>query len=474
MVIHKKTNPSEIAPYLTDASNFSGGEADAVWIPETRDELISILKGNDQPITIAGAGTGLTASRIPLSGAIISMERFNFMGEILNGTVEVGPAISLQNLRSHLQGSSWFYPPNPTESLASLGGTLATNASGARSFKFGPTRDYVMEVDIVLADGRATRVVRGQKIGSPLKFGDGSQCCFPNIKYRSPQCKNAAGYFIQPGMDWLDLFIGSDGTLCIFTQVKLRLIPAPEAFLSGILFMENEDACWNLVSSLKASDSNHISPCSLEYFDIFSLNRLKEKFSGIPAHSRAALFFEQDIPLKNNYEAYLESWVTYLESCQVMLEDSWFAQTEKDLEKFHDFRHQIPLLLNEENSRLGRVKMGTDMAVDDEHFIEMMNFYRKELTQSGLDYVMFGHIGDNHLHINLLPNQDQIELASKTHQILLEQILKFGGTVSAEHGIGKLKKEYYKQMVGPEAIQELMKVKKILDPKEKLGRGNLL
>lgn len=474
MVIHKKTNPSEIAPYLTDASNFSGGEADTVWIPETRDEMISILKGNDQPITIAGAGTGLTASRIPLSGAIISMERFNFMGKILNGTVEVGPAISLQNLRSHLQGSSWFYPPNPTESLASLGGTLATNASGARSFKFGPTRDYVLEVDIVLADGRATRVVRGQKIDSPLKFGDGSQCCFPNIKYRSPQCKNAAGYFIQPGMDWLDLFIGSDGTLCIFTQVKLRLMPAPEAFLSGILFMENEDDCWNLVASLKASDSNFISPCSLEYFDVFSLARLKNKFNGIPPHSRAALFFEQDIPLKNDYEACLESWVTFLESRQIMLEDSWFAQNEKDLEKFHDFRHQIPLLLNEENSRLGRVKLGTDMAVSDEHFLDMMHFYRKELTRSGLDYVMFGHIGDNHLHINLLADQNQTELASKTHRILLDQILKYGGTVSAEHGIGKLKKDYYKQMVGPEAIQELKMIKKMLDPEEKLGRGNLL
>lgn len=474
MVIHKKTSPAEIAPYLTDASNFSGGEADAVWIPETRDELISILKDNDQPITIAGAGTGLTASRIPLSGAIISMERFNFKGEIINGTVEVGPAISLHGLRSHLQGSSWFYPPNPTESLASLGGTLATNASGSRSFKFGPTRDYVLEADIVLADGRATRVARGQKIDSPLKFDDGSRCCFPNIKYRSPQCKNAAGYYIQPGMDWLDLFIGSDGTLCIFTQVKLRLMPAPETFLSGILFMENEDACWNLVSSLKASDSNYISPCSLEYFDGFSLARLKKKFNGIPPQSRAALFFEQDIPLKNDYEACLESWVTFLESRQIMLEDSWFAQNEKDLKKFHDFRHQIPLLLNEENSRLGRVKLGTDMAVSDEYFLDMMNFYRKELSRSGLDYVMFGHIGDNHLHINLLADQNQAELAFKTHRILLDQILKYGGTVSAEHGIGKLKKDYYKQMVGADAIQELKMIKKMLDPEEKLGRGNLL
>jgi len=474
MVIHKKTDPAEIAPYLKDASNFSGGQADAVWIPETREELISILKDNDRPITIAGAGTGLTASRIPLSGIIISMERFNFLGATVDGTVAAGPAVNLHDLRSHLQGSGWFYPPNPTESWASLGGTLATNASGSRSFKFGSTRDYVLEADIVLADGRATRVVRGQKIDRPLSFEDGSQCHFPKINYRSPQCKNAAGYYIQPNMDWLDLFIGSDGTLCIFSQIKLRLIAEPEEFLSGILFMESEDACWELVAGLRSSDSNLIAPCSLEYFDAFSLTRLKEKFSGVPPHAQAALFFEQDITFKKDYEACLEAWVPYLESRKVLLEDSWFAQTGKDLEKFHDFRHQIPLLLNEENSRLGRVKMGTDMAVSDEHFLAMMNFYRKELTRSGLAYVMFGHIGDNHLHINLLPEQEQTELASKTHQILLDQILGWGGTVSAEHGIGKLKKEYYLQMVGPEAIQELRVVKNVLDPGGKLGGGNLL
>jgi len=131
-------------------------------------------------------------------------------------------------------------------------------------------------------------------------------------------------------------------------------------------------------------------------------------------------------------------------------------------------------VLLKKQGRMGRVKMGTDMAVSDEHFLDMMNFYRKELTQSGLAYVMFGHIGDNHLHINLLPEQEQTALAEKTHRILLDQVLKWGGTVSAEHGIGKLKKDYYLQMVGPEAIQELRVVKKALDPEEKLGSGNLL
>ncbi len=130
-------------------------------------------------------------------------------------------------------------------------------------------------------------------------------------------------------------------------------------------------------------------------------------------------------------------------------------------------------MINEENSRLGRVKMGTDMAVGDEHFKKMMEFYRDELTGSGLDFVMFGHIGDNHLHINLLPDVKQMSLAQKTYATLVDQIFKWGGTISAEHGVGKLKKEYYHKMIGDQALGELREIKKSLDPQGRLGVGNL-
>ena len=136
------------------------------------------------------------------------------------------------------------------------------------------------------------------------------------------------------------------------------------------------------------------------------LGRLKQKFSNIPEKAQAALFFEQDVASAQEYDLCLEAWYEFLEKEKVLLEDSWFAQGPQDIEKFYDFRHQLPLMINEENSRLGRVKMGTDMAVDDEHFRKMMQFYRHELTGSGLDFVMFGHIGDNHLHINLLPDAE--------------------------------------------------------------------
>jgi len=472
--MRRKTDPQTIAPYLRDASNCPEGQASEVVIPETVDELREFLKSNDQPITVSGAGTGLTASRVPASGVVISMERFKELGEVEEGAIRVGPAITLEDLDNHLKGSGWFYPPNPTETLASIGGTLATNASGSRSYKFGVTRDYVQELDIVLADGRGARIERGHSIDRPLELDDGSTVELPPLDYRSPQCKNAAGYFYKPGMDWIDLFVGSDGTLCLITGARLKLKEAPYDFLSGILFMESEEQCWELVEDIRADRSAAIDPCSLEYFDRYSLERLKKKFKTVPESAQAALFFEQDIPRQEDYEPALTAWYEYLESKAVLLDDSWFAQGLKDVETFHIFRHQVPLMLNEENSRTGRVKMGTDMAVGNEHFMEMMRFYRQTLEDSGIAYAMFGHIGDNHLHINLLPGKDETDRARKIYDTLVDQILKWDGTVSAEHGIGKLKKPYYWKMVGKQTIEQLRSIKERLDPQGLLGQGNLL
>ncbi len=469
----RKTDPETIAPYLKDASNFSEGQASEVIIPETREELVAFLKENKNSVTLAGAGTGLTASRIPLGGVVISLERFNKMESVINGTLRVGPAVTLKDLQIHLKNSGWFYPPHPTASLAAIGGTLATNASGARSYKFGATRQFVLAADIVLSDGRTASLRRGETVDRPLRLDDGSTIEFPQVNFRSPQCKNAAGYFVQPGMDWLDLFIGSDGTLCIFTECTLKLLKTPADFLSGILFMDQEVRCWDLLEKIRASNSRTISPCSLEYFDLNSLRRLKHKFNDIPDTAQAALFFEQDIDSREEYDSYLESWYEFLEKEEIPLDDSWFSQSPKDLAMFHDFRHQLPLMINEENSRLGRIKIGTDMAVGDGRFKEMMLFYSNKLAMSGLDYVMFGHIGDNHLHINLLPDEKQMTLARNTYGILVDQILKWGGTLSAEHGVGKLKKEYYHKMIGDAALAELHKIKKSMDPRGRLGIGNI-
>lgn len=467
-----KTDPQAISPYLQDASNYVGGFADKVVIPESIEELSSFLKTNTQQITIAGAGTGMTASRIPESGCIISLERFDSIGKPENGIIDVGPAASLANLYKKLDATEYFYPPNPTESLASIGGTLATNASGSRSYKFGVTRDYVLEADIILADGNSITLKRGLTIDNPLNLSDGRQLFFPEITYKSPLCKNAAGYYVRPNMDWLDLLIGSDGTLGIFTRVRLKLEVRPSSFISGILFFHMEEECWDFVDLIKKTNRKFINPCSLEYFDRHSLNRLRKKFANIPFNAQSALFFENDIDRQSDHDPALEAWFNYLKETSA-LSDSWIAQSSSDLKRFHEFRHAIPVLLNEENSRLKRTKIGTDMAVPNLHFIDMMFFYKNELERTGIDYVIFGHAGDNHLHINFLPDEQEIPKAHELHSRLVRQILEWNGTVSAEHGIGKLKKKYFLMMVGEESLTQLKAIKEIFDPGFILGKGNI-
>lgn len=469
----RKTDPATIAPYLQDASNFSGGQAEEVIIPENATELIEFLKDNDRPVTIAGAGTGVTAGRIPSTGCIISLEKFNTIGNHDRDSICVEAAVSLKKLNEYLAGGNWFYPPNPTETLAWIGGTLATNASGSRSYKWGATREFVQSVELVLVDGERLSLSRGTSINEPLKLTSGKILHFPDVDYVSPNCKNAAGYFIQPDMDWLDLFIGSDGTLAIILQACLRLIPRPSEFISGILFFGEEKACWNLIPEIRKGNKPNITPCALEYFDANSLMRLRKTYSNIPERAQAALFFEQDIYLNDDTDSILESWFEFLSEWDVFLDDSWFAQNSRDLERFHEFRHRLPILINEENSRQGRIKIGTDMAVPDDYFLPMMEFYKKSLSASTMDYVMFGHLGDNHLHINLLPEPHQIEEAQRLYSSLVDQILKWGGTVSAEHGIGKLKRQYFAQMVGANSLIQLKKIKAMLDPKGLLGQGNL-
>ncbi|MBT3921485.1 MAG: FAD-binding oxidoreductase [Nitrospina sp.] len=470
----RKTKLEFIAPYLKDASNFSGGSAEEVIIPESSEELADFLKNETRPITIAGAGTGLTASRIPSGGIIVSLERLNDICQRGQDKIQVGPAVTLNELQKFLAPTEWFYPPNPTETWASLGGNLATNASGSRSYKYGVTRDYVEEIEMILVDGRKTSLKRGLKISEPLTFTDGSEIKFPDIKYQSPICKNAAGYFVQPGMDWLDLFIGSDGTLAIFTDIILRVVARPNDFVSGVLFFEEEHSCWELIPKIKSKDHQYIDPCSLEYFDHNALKRLKTKYKNIPDYSQAGLYFEQNVGKKDDYDLILENWYEFLNAENIILEDSWFAQGPKDVQMFQDFRHDLPVLINEENSRAGRVKLGTDMAVPDEYFLPMMQFYRQTLNNSNVDHIVFGHLGDNHLHINLLPEKSQKDKAKIIYDTFVNQILLWGGTISAEHGIGKLKKEYFAKMVGPNGLKELYKIKHCLDPQNRLGVGNIL
>jgi D-lactate dehydrogenase (cytochrome) len=352
-----------------------------------------------------------------------------------------------------------LYPPDPTERGAFLGGTVASNASGARTFKYGPTRNYIERLKVVLASGEVLDLRRGEK----------NSFNFPIPNYRRPATrKNATGYFFAPDMDAIDLFIGSEGTLAVICEIETRLVPKPQGLLSGVVFFANQTEVLAFVAAARAT----LDARALEFFDNESLNFLREKYPNIPVAAVAAIFFEQETTTENE-ESILNGWLALLDQYHAFA-DSWFATNEQDQARLREFRHQLPVLMNEWFARYRQRKVSTDMSVPDDAFAGLFQLYQETLRASGLRYTIFGHIGDNHVHVNILPrDEDEGARARELYVQFLKYAASVGGTLSAEHGVGKLKRDYLRLFYTDDQLREMAAIKKTFDPNGILGRGNI-
>lgn len=486
-----KTQLEDLQNYLTDASNMPGGYADKLFIPENTLEIADILREADEnkiSVTVSGARTGTVGGAIPFGGYVVSLERLNKIEEIdkVNRRAVVQSGVILRDLQKAVEAEGFFYPPDPTEWSCQVGGTVATNASGARSFKYGATRGFVKGLEVVLPGGHIINIRRGAAISSDGGFIDldagGRNIRIKVPTYCQPRVrKNTSGYFSGEHLDAIDLFIGSEGTLGIVTKIEFSLLRKPEGTFSGIVFFEDETNLLNFASKARAVSfenrgagrSGSLDAAFIEYFDGNSLKFISEKFPEVPDGVVGAIFFEQETTAETE-DALFEQWNELLEKHGADLDRSWFTTSEEDLQKMRDFRHSLPVAVNERVVRNKQKKIGTDMAVPDENFASFLKFYKQKLDESGLDYVIFGHIGDCHLHANILPKDAaEAEMARHLYGRFIAQAVMLGGTVSAEHGIGKLKRHYLDVMMGERYLNEMAEIKKAFDPNGILGRGNM-
>jgi D-lactate dehydrogenase (cytochrome) len=469
-----KSKPDEIESFLTDASFIRDGYADRVVVPESIDEISAILTAANRdrtPVTVSGAGTGTVGGRVAYGGIVLATDKLNHIKNIDRGgfaIVEAG--VILAELQRAVDQQGLLYPPDPTERGCFVGGNVATNASGARTFKYGPTRNYIRRLKIVLASGEVIDLRRGgvhADANRRLRLGNSIELTLPD--YRMPATrKNASGYFIAPEMDAIDLFIGSEGTLGVICEIEVRLLPKPEGLLSGVVFFTNEVD----VLALVARARKRAAARAIEFFDNESLNFLREKYPNIPPPAVAAIFFEQETT-ETTEETVLNEWMTLLDDHHA-LPDSWFATNEQDQAKLREFRHQLPVLMNEWFAHYKQRKVSTDMSVPDDAFPGLFHLYKDTLRTSGLRYTIFGHIGDNHVHVNILPrNDDEGARARELYVQFLKYAASVGGTLSAEHGVGKLKRDYLRLFYSDDQLRAMAAVKKALDPNGILGRGNI-
>jgi D-lactate dehydrogenase (cytochrome) len=519
----------DYSDYLRDESRLTGS-AEAIVFPESEQEIRSLLGDLAEagvPVTVQGARTGLAAGAVPLGGHILNLSRMKgILGlrrEERSGhfLITVQPGLTLAELQEALNEQSFttrgwsqaslqaleqlrqsgpvFFPPDPTETSASLGGMLACNASGARSFSYGPTRRYIEELRCVLADGSLLSLQRGVQRAHgrrfTLKRSGGGQLTGRLPGYHMPLVKCAAGYFVSEGMDLIDLIVGSEGTLGVVSEMTCRLLPAPERMLAVTAFFPAEAEALAFVQTLRRESAGGVVPGSaapraMEFFDGGALRLLESRagegsfvsLPALPPSSGSAVYVEYHTNqggAEEQVEEALEVLADVLERTGGDIDKTWMADTSQDLQHLKDLRHAVPeavnLLIDQRRKSCPQLtKLGTDMAVSDDRLEWVVDLYRRDLESAGLEHVMFGHVGDNHIHVNILPrDMAEYEEGRKLYEQWARKVAEAGGSVSAEHGIGKLKVDLLKQMYGSGGIEEMRALRRLFDPAAQLGRGNL-
>jgi D-lactate dehydrogenase (cytochrome) len=509
----------EYADYLRDESRMVG-QADSIVFPKSERDLRSMLAEASRagsPVTIQGARTGITGGAVPRGGQVINLSR---MDRVLGlrydeaaGTffLTVQPGVLLAELRKAIAArqfdtTGWsaasqqalgklqaappqFFPPDPTETGASVGGMIACNASGACSYFYGSTRRHVERLRLITVDGsvlhlrRGTDKARGRDFVLCTEHGAAMGESLP--AYSMPAVKNASGYYAAENMDMVDLFIGSEGTLAVVAEAELRLSPAPAVVWGVMMFFGAEPDAVKFVRKLRASEAR---PVAIEFFDHGALNLLRrqkaenpafQELPSMPAEWHTAIYAEFHGQADANVEAAVELASGILTECGGKDDATWLASDDRERERLRFFRHAVPESVNLLIDLRRKVdpsltKLGTDLAVPDKELEKILRMYRTELDEAKLEYVIFGHIGNNHVHVNILPRSPaEYDAGKKLYLAWAQKVVQLNGTVSAEHGIGKLKTAMLREMYGEDGIRQMQAVKRAFDPYNLLNPGNL-
>jgi D-lactate dehydrogenase (cytochrome) len=514
---------SRFESYLHDESSFGPGSATTVFFPFTETQVCQFLKelnANKIPVTISGARTGIVGGAVPIGGTIISLEKMNkTLGIRWNElaqewTLICQPGIRLSELQDQIarknfgsntadaewkdlprflrEQATYFYAPDPTEESASLGGTVATDASGARTYFYGRTRAHIRAIRAVLATGDVLALRRGQNsvdstMTVEIRRLDGSTSQVPLPTYTRPNVKCATGYFTREKMDLIDLFIGSEGTLGVVTEVEVVLTVAPAHVAMFLAFFPSQDAAVGFVQHVRSLrfTRGRLTLHSMEYIDSNSLGLLRSLVeenrlpSGIRLptdKTRAAILsefaYEDPSAAIQLLQAPLEKFGSSLETAVSGLE-------ERDRNSLKTLRHAIPEAINKIVARRksnipGLHKISTDTAVPHNKLDSLVREYAERLNESGLEHYMFGHIAENHLHVNMIPrNTEELPKAEELAEELARAAVAMGGAVSAEHGIGKMKKKLLRIQYPEEAISQMLRTKIALDPNMIMCHGNI-
>jgi D-lactate dehydrogenase (cytochrome) len=492
--------------FLEDAAHFPGGHARAIATPSNESDVAEILRRSPRILPI-GAQSSLTGGATPMGDVILSTTKLNRILAVDEDAVRAQAGVTLVDLDAALQRAGKSYPPVPTFMGACVGGVVSTNAAGAATFRHGTTRDWVQALTVVLADGSVLDIERGTtrahadgyfEIERDRDAGDGGGITrVPIPTYRMPRVpKVSAGYFAAPGMDLIDLFVGSEGTLGVIVDVTLRVLPVRPAMCLVFVPVPERGAALNLVGTLRQQPA----VAAIEHMDARCLALLREDGADrqfgvrIPDGSAIALLITVELPSGSTTERAFAEIGRFRELdsplarlCRT-LDDAGVLDAVEIAVPGDGARASQLLGLREAvpagvNARVGRAKAAVDariaktaadMIVPVEHLDELMRLYDAEFTRRGLDGAVWGHISDGNLHPNVIPrSMADVESGKEAIRIFGREAIRLGGSPLAEHGVGRnpVKQALLFDLYGTDGVNAMRRIKQTLDPEYKLAPG---
>jgi D-lactate dehydrogenase (cytochrome) len=476
---------------LTDSSNLPA-RAEALARPATAAHAALILHACAKagiPVTLSGGRSNLTGSASAEGGLILSFARMLLPEPAVNEadrTVLAPVGMILEDLRNRVlleADRRLFFPVDPTSRAdATVGGCLACNASGFIPGEAGAVRRWVRELDVLTPDGFLVRATRGQYVSEnglfELRRPDGTVVSIPVPRYARPAIKNASGPWSAPDgrLDFLDLIIGSEGIFGVVTQAVLQLDPSPRDRLDLFLSLPSESAALALRAALAERAPGGLAGLSaLEYFGVNCRRFMNHESTLFHGTDPVAVYIQAPLPDRLAADA-AEEWLALLEkaACGVNLDAVMLLDNERDRALFMDARHSMPAHAVELVQRRGTFTLMTDTVVPPARFADFLEDAHALIRRETLDYLTFGHLGDCHLHITLLPEKDQVAAAAAVYDRIVDLSAARGGVYSGEHGTGKRKRADFLKCYGPGAAEQIRRCKAALDPLFLLNRGNVV
>jgi D-lactate dehydrogenase (cytochrome) len=471
-----------------------GGHAAGVAFPVTIEETAALVAAASTVLAV-GAQSSLTGGATPRGELVLSTRALDALGSPVGGRVHVGAGVSLKALQAALASRHLYYPPVPTFDGAFVGGTIATNAAGAATFKYGSTRAWVAALTVVLASGDVVSLRRGDVVADGdgwlrLPTGNGEvRVRVPG--YRMPAvAKLSAGYFAAPGMDLIDLFIGSEGTLGVIVDATLRVIPRPRT-CTALVLCQGDDRALALTTALRdeARRAWHgggpLDVAAIEYMDSRSLAYAGEAAftrAGVAAPRPGEVLLLVQLEVPGDEAAALTQFADVLAACGIdsdpivaMPDDASGAA------RLFELREAVPAGVNatigsRKQRQPGLQKTAGDMVVPFERLSESLSLYRRAFEARGLEYAIWGHVSDGNLHPNVVPaTLADVEKGVDAIREIGRDVTRMGGAPLAEHGVGRspLKQALLRDMYGEEGLEDMRAIKRALDPTWKLAPGVL-